>query len=71
MPTIALEEPPDRLRWWLMRIADVRPVFVPMMRQTVTRCSLCKAPGPDHLLICRKSAGLLAGRHKRRETPDA
>ena len=44
-----------------MRIADVRPVFVPVMRRTVTRCRWCKAPGPDHLLICRESAGLLGG----------
>jgi hypothetical protein len=47
-----------------MKFADVRPVFVPMLRRTVTRCRACKAAGPDHLLICRLSAGLLSGRPK-------
>lgn len=43
-----------------MKFADARPVFVPMMRRKVTRCRWCKVPGPDHLLICRLSAGLLS-----------
>lgn len=43
-----------------MRVADARPVFVPLMRRKVTRCRKCGAPEPDHLLICAESAGLLS-----------
>jgi hypothetical protein len=53
-----------------MKITDVRPVFVPMMRQKVTRCRLCKARGPDHLLTCAMSAGLLSRRRQPKGTPD-
>lgn len=42
-----------------MRISDVRPVFVPLLRRVVRRCRDCQAPAPDHLVNCRRSGQLL------------